>query len=539
MADNNVFTAVDQAGYDYYGDGTDYSDCWTYPKEKIDELVGDSLTGIETTKEEAIAAVQEAGSDAVQEIEEKGEETLESIPDDYTQLSNDVSELKADLNNSFETLMETVEAIIDVEPTVTKGMMDKNGTVSTASTLSYTQKIAVKPGDIVYAYDTTGVHAINFRFLTAFYDDTPVPSAGSDTLIDPPYTVPDGVNYIVLTLYDNQNCDLIQIYNTTTVKRYGVKPIPMGYMSDKESLSSGDSMTLPYHNVKINNIYIFNASISNFSSITFSKGDYSITVDSTNITVVNDDTGAIIPHGLTIGVRITLMVENETSTNTSLIRLCSDGDVFSYTTPIRFVMDNGSATVLSNGSILTNCTLSWVSKNINTPIWMFGDSYFSWYPERWTYYLAEDGYTDVCMLNGFAGQTSATAYNALVNLLNITTPKMVVWCLGMNDGDTSSAVNESWKTYYDKVIALKNKYGFELILYTVPTTPVVNNMYKNAIVRESGYRYVEADLAVRTDAYGNWVTGALSTDDVHPTAIGAKILYYAILADLPELMCLK
>lgn len=99
MADNNVFTAVDQAGYDYYGDGTDYSDCWTYPKEKIDELVGDSLTGIETTKEEAIAAVQEAGSDAVQEIEEKGEETLESIPDDYTQLSNDVSELKADFNS--------------------------------------------------------------------------------------------------------------------------------------------------------------------------------------------------------------------------------------------------------------------------------------------------------------------------------------------------------------------------------------------------------------------------------------------------------
>lgn len=97
MADNhNVFTAVDQAGYDYYGDGTDYSDCWTYPKEKIDELVGDSLNGIETAKEEAIAAVQEAGSDAVQEIEEKGEETLESIPADYTQLSNDVSELKED-----------------------------------------------------------------------------------------------------------------------------------------------------------------------------------------------------------------------------------------------------------------------------------------------------------------------------------------------------------------------------------------------------------------------------------------------------------
>ena len=116
---------------------------------------------------------------------------------------------------------------------------------------------------------------------------------------------------------------------------------------------------------------------------------------------------------------------------------------------------------------------------------------------------------------------------------------MVVWCLGMNDGDTSSAVNASWKTYYDKIVELKKKYGFELVLYTVPTTPVINNDYKNAIIRASGYRYIEADLAVRIDADGHWVTGALDTDDVHPTAIGAKILYGAILADLPELMCIS
>ena len=111
MADNNnVFTAVDQAAYDYYGDGTSYSDCWTYPKEKIDELVGDSLNGIETAKEEAIAAVQEAGSDAVQEIEAQGEETLDSIPDDYTQLSEDVSELKEDLNQIQTDLTDEIYA---------------------------------------------------------------------------------------------------------------------------------------------------------------------------------------------------------------------------------------------------------------------------------------------------------------------------------------------------------------------------------------------------------------------------------------------
>lgn len=99
MADKSVYTPVDPAGAAYYGDGRQFTDCWTYPREKIDEMVGTSLDGIETAKQDAISAVQEAGSDAVQEIEAKGEETLESIPDDYTQLSEDVSELKSDLNS--------------------------------------------------------------------------------------------------------------------------------------------------------------------------------------------------------------------------------------------------------------------------------------------------------------------------------------------------------------------------------------------------------------------------------------------------------
>lgn len=56
MADNNnVFTAVDQAGYDYYGDGTDYSDCWTFPREKIMEMLKSAETDTE-----ALAALVEA-----------------------------------------------------------------------------------------------------------------------------------------------------------------------------------------------------------------------------------------------------------------------------------------------------------------------------------------------------------------------------------------------------------------------------------------------------------------------------------------------
>ena len=104
----------------------------------------------------------------------------------------------------------------------------------------------------------------------------------------------------------------------------------------------------------------------------------------------------------------------------------------------------------------------------------------------------------------------------------------------MNNPDTSTGVNDSWKEYFDKVVSLSKKYGFELILYTTPTTPTMNNRFKNEIVRNSGYRFIEADKSLRIDDNGNWIDGT-PDDNVHPTPNGAKLLYHRFLADLPEL----
>ena len=167
-------------------------------------------------------------------------------------------------------------------------------------------------------------------------------------------------------------------------------------------------------------------------------------------------------------------------------------------------------------------------------------------PHAWTWYLIQDGFIDSCLLNGYAGEGSEAAYASLVNMLNLTVPRMVVWCLGMNNPDDTStwagAINPAWKQVYDKVVDLSKKYGFELVLYTTPTTPTMNNDYKNAIIRDpsNGHRYVDADHAVRIDSEGHWVgygteNPALATDNVHPTSLGAMIIYQKFLADLPEL----
>lgn len=462
---------------------------------------------------------------------------LDGLKEDLSDIHDDVDSI-LNLQNTIDEVIEsnsyTDETIINNTPTFTVGAMAQTGVLYPSyTTFNYTQKIAVQQGDVVTAIGNSD--NASMRWVCAYSGDTVVSAKGNAADFKT-YTVPDGIDGVVITVRINNAVNNIKITRNEEKTAVYLKHLPMGYMMDKGAMNDGESLALPYHNVKNDNCYIFNANITTFDSIVFSK-EASITVDSTNIIVTNDMTSITIPHGLTIGNNITILVENEESTNTSLIRVASDGQTFDYTAPVRFVMDNGTPTITSSGTTLTDCTFSWVSKKVNAPIWIFGDSYLSWYQQRWTYYLAEDGYTKSVMLNGYAGQASDTAYTALVNLLSVTTPKMVVWCLGMNNADTSEAVNASWYSYFLKIVQLREKYGFELILYTVPTTPIMENDYKNAIIRESGYRYIEADKAVRIDADGHWVTGALDVDNVHPTEIGAKILYCKILADLPEIMC--
>lgn len=463
---------------------------------------------------------------------------------------DDIAELTANVNAIGEAVtveQYQAETETDVIPTFSNGYMNTNGNVNDTGSASYfdhTQKIPVQAGDEVSAWKD-GI-SYDTRFVCAFSGDTGVSASGWDNSggVLAPYVVPEGIDGVVVSVRDSYRINMIKVIHRESAKSAYVKPIPLGYMMEHGSLADGETLTLPYHNVKNENIYIFNANISTFGKIKFSKeSTFYVEVDSTNLYITNDATSYTTPHGISIENNVTLMVRNETSANVSLVRVSSNGQEFNYTTATRFIMDAGIPTIQSIGSELTECTFSWISKNVNAPIWLFGDSYFSWYENRWTYYLARDGYTKTCMLNGYAGEASASAYSALINLLAITTPKTVVWCMGMNDGDSESAVNANWKRYYNKLINLSKEYGFELVLYTVPTTPVINNKFKDTIIRDSGYRYIEADLAVRIDDNGNWIAGALNEgtsenpDNVHPTPMGAKIIYYRVISDLPEIMC--
>ena len=142
-------------------------------------------------------------------------------------------------------------------------------------------------------------------------------------------------------------------------------------------------------------------------------------------------------------------------------------------------------------------------------------------------------------MNSYPGEATTNALLDLKSLLTIATPRFIVWAQGMNDHDTSSAVNSTWLEGVEELIEICESKGITLILAKIPNVAHTsyNNVKKNAWVQASGYRYVDFNKAIgAADEPGaTWPEGWLSNDNVHPTEMGARVLAGQIMLDVPEL----
>lgn len=413
-----------------------------------------------------------------------------------------------------------------------------DGSTGSQSGLNYSSAIPVAEGDVLFYQNNN----YKFRFVCAYNSaGFAVTSKGSGSEINF-FVVPEGIVSVIVTVYDapiNSGVSLLHI-SAPNVKKAKLSPFGNGSeIVRSDSMASGDALTLSGNNCKIGSRYQFSCKVSQFGSIEFAMGTTHVVVDGTNIVFKNGTTTqATIPHGLTIGTELMLLIQNETSIRPSYVSVASLGNKFEFNGAenITFLLDSGVPTITCVSGALTNCAFSFTSSHIFKPVWIFGDSYLSWYDTRWTYYAAEDGNTENVFFSGYAGQNSQSALAILNNELKLATPKVLVWCLGMNDPDTTDAVNAGWDMVYTQVKEICAYKGIKLVLYTTPTTPIMNNRHKNAIVRASGYRYVDVDGLIRINDNGEWITGTLDSDNVHPTALGAKVIYHKFISDLPEIM---
>ena len=461
-----------------------------------------------------------------------------------------------------------------VNTTLKSGYVNDEGTLTVwGDTYSYSEKFPVKQGDII-TVDATGTDGVTpqnnmpIRFGCAYADDTPVKESGWTTAVTT-YTVPSGINYMVITLdtknYANHVIKKKTAVVTTVFKDELNSPLVQSKVYGSAFLSanasnvmSSNQLILEKNSVSKNKVLSFECNVSSIGSgiirIGHGRNSYNgsfVEIDSTNITIYKYDTQKILQkqeaHGLTIDGHIMVLIKVG-SDNKEHITLHTKSGSYQIDDAY-WTGRSGNIFAEADGCDLTDVKLNWYCDDYKKSIYAYGDSYFetSASSVRWTAYLLKNGF-DNLLMDHFSGRGSMVAYESFVTSLNHGTPKFALWCIGQNDPDsTTTGINTNWKTATENFINKCLSYGIIPILSTIPNVrggavgdssidTARTHDYKNDFVKKSGYRYIDFAKAVGAYDSSNWYDGMLSSDGVHPTESGAKALYMQALVDFPELM---
>lgn len=264
-----------------------------------------------------------------------------------------------------------------------------------------------------------------------------------------------------------------------------------------------------------------------------------IEVDSTNVYFYNTNSQSAEPvrtvaHELTLGQFISIIIKQNNYSNYDCdIIISTQSGQFSNSSVANY-WNSAGGTYFTAKCLSGSCQNVKITFSIdNRKVWLFGDSYLDYISRN--IQASSKEYITNLVLDGFPGRTSASALQSLQLSLQIAVPEVLVWALGMNDPDSSSSINTSWKSNLDQVVTYCKKYNIELVVVTIPTTPTNNNNSKNEFIRNSSFRYVDVAKAVGASDTGVWNTGLLSSDNIHPTNAGAKVIWATYLASIPEI----
>ena len=291
----------------------------------------------------------------------------------------------------------------------------------------------------------------------------------------------------------------------------------------------------------------FYGDIETFTGLTIGKGAgddvwkewLQITDDVIKICdVQNNSVTAEYPHELAFKDYVSIVI-NAGLDGTAEIEVLTNGGAFVQKNA-GWVGRNGRLFVQAEGgaTCLKNCSLAYHCNGWDKDIWMYGDSYFSTTEkDRWTTYLFQNGASDI-LLSGRSGEGSEESLTALRTQLQYGTPKTVVWCVGMNDGDSEDGVNKEYKKCLDEVQKICKEKDVELILATVPTCPVWRNDHKNEYIKGLGYQVIDFAAAVGSYESDKWREGMLEegNERIHPTTEGALAMYAKAVAEVPDLL---
>lgn len=423
-----------------------------------------------------------------------------------------------------------------------------NGGISGEASYFHIHLDNLKEGDVITFFNVND-GKYTYRFLDAYKGTTRVPSASSQVGTNV-VTIPSGVDNIYLSYINSYSNGKVRIDRETTSKSIKGLTLPSNVASRKGAASVKKDALQPntnlilfdnFDNKKNSSLEVY-AKFDSFDTITLGHGaDFGygnrVVVDAEKITCYYNGTQNFqVSHGLVISSYIHIIVMRGKRTNAK-VTINTAGGTFT-TEEINFIACRDMIYTISS-SALSDVVLSYVAKDLLKDIYLFGDSYISLMdPSRYPKYLDEVyDCIDNMMMCGFGGVGSEVEIQSLISALSLAKPKYIIWALGMNDADSSSAVNANWLACYNDVIEYCKKYEIVPIFCTIPNVPTINNSFKNDIVRNSGYRYIDFAKAVNAEDVGSsWYSGMLSNDGVHPTELGAKALAARFITDFPEIM---
>lgn len=323
------------------------------------------------------------------------------------------------------------------------------------------------------------------------------------------------------------------------------------FSAARSSFTDGQYINLGKNlDIKKNKTAMFYGNITSFSGLRIGHGEtgYSssyVDIDSQNITVYEYLTSAKVVHTAAHGLTMTGFIS-------VIINVGITADITVTTASGSFTLsgvrwDGCNSIIYAKciGSSLTDCMFKWTCSDLNTDVWVMGDSYLGLTSdERFPYYLLEQGCSE-WLACAYPGRTSADALASVQRLLTVGKPRYIVWCMGMNDPDDGE-IDANWLASTESFISLCDSNKITPILATIPSawgstsedSDIVvarDNTYKNAWVQSSSRRYVDLETAVGADSGSGWYDGMLSEDGIHPTALGAKALAARFIIDVPEL----
>jgi len=443
--------------------------------------------------------------------------------------------------------------------------LSDNGDVKESTNYYITGFIPIKPNTNYILHDISfgGAHIV-------FYNNNGLPISaiqGNSFNADGTFTTPENATLVRLTgritnIDTNQleegdiktayepYTDFVDLQNLanrmTVIESRTASSATDVKSANTGTLTSGTYIMLAENlDVKKNKTQMLYASIKTFGGLrvghgeTVYGGSY-VDIDGSKITVYDYTNKASVvktaEHGLNIKDFISVTID--VGTNAS-ITVCTSSGSFTLSN-VAWNGCNGPIFAKSIGSELTNCELKWTCSDLTADVWVVGDSYLGLNSSsRFGYHLLKAGF-DKWLACGYPGAAAYSQKLSVINLLEMGTPRYIVWTIGMNNID-NGAINSSWLTEVQQIIELCEQRGVTLILTTIPSTWDSNleltrdNSYKNTWIKASGFRYVDFERAVGADKGEGWYAGMLSTDGVHPAELGAKALASRFIIDVPEI----